>query len=96
MVAYGSLIINDGASDESSFGVSSLSVSLSCSFVPAGISYSKKINRIASSKNPMKAAKSIISEYAGCDEASIVRKRAIALSRIRLSISGEEFRFRLP
>lgn len=58
--------------------------------------FSKRIDRIASSKNPMKAAKSAVAEYAGCREASMVRKRAVALSRIRLSISGEEFRFRLP
>lgn len=58
--------------------------------------FSKRIDRIASSKNPMKAAKAAVAEYAGCYEAAMVRKRAVALSRIRLSISGEEFRFRLP
>lgn len=58
--------------------------------------FSKRIDRIASSKNPMKSAKSVVAEYAGCYEAAMVRKRAVALSRIRLSISGEEFRFRLP
>lgn len=58
--------------------------------------FSKRLDRIASSKNPIKSAKSAISEYAGCYEAAMVRKRAIALSRIRLSISGEQFRFRLP
>lgn len=58
--------------------------------------FSKRIDRIASSKNPMKAAKAMVAEYAGCREAAMVRKRAVALSRIRLSISGEDFRFRLP
>lgn len=58
--------------------------------------FSKRIERIASSKNPMKAAKAMVAEYAGCREAAMVRKRAVALSRIKLSISGEDFRFRLP
>jgi hypothetical protein len=60
------------------------------------IPYSKTIKRIVSLKNPIAKAKTAVSEYAGCDEASMVRKRAIAMASRRVSISGEEFRFRLP
>lgn len=71
--------------------------------------HSKSFNRIAPSSNPMKRAKAFISDYAGvvpddvwprgisgCGEASMVRHRSIALARMKSSISGLEFRFRLP
>lgn len=107
-MGYGYLVVNDGIMGDSSSprDLSSFSVTLGCSSTAASLStstppkisanYSKTLKRMASSKNPMKRAKRVVSEYAGCDEASIVRKRAIALASRRISISGEEFRFRLP
>lgn len=59
------------------------------------ISYSKSIKRLAKSGNPLGSATSLISQLAGCDEAKMVRGRAIALSRIHKTISGEAFKFRL-
>lgn len=71
--------------------------------------HSRSFERIAPSANPMKSAKAFVSEYAGvfpsdvwprgisgCGEASIVRSRSIALARLKSSISGIEFRFRVP
>lgn len=55
--------------------------------------YQKKITRISSSKNPLKDVKSYVAEYSDCYEAQKIRKKAIALSRMRTTISGEVFRF---
>lgn len=66
--------------------------------VPVGgvmASYSKSFKRLASGGNPLKDAKNFVSQFSGCDEAHKLRKRVIALSRRRKSISGEEFRFPL-
>lgn len=93
MNSYGYLIVNEGVKN------SSFEVGLSCfSLMPNNTysEFSKVFNIISDSKNPVKKAKIFISKYAGCDEASIVRKRVIAMSRIKKTISGEEFRFRLP
>jgi hypothetical protein len=99
MASYGYLRLNDGILPNGSSvgGPLSFSIGLECSQRASSLSaiFSKTINRI-SPYNPMKSAKKIISEYAGCGEASMVRNRAIALSRMRVSISGETFRFRLP
>jgi len=59
------------------------------------IQYSREFKRLASGGNPLKDAVSFIAPFSGCDEAKKVRGRAIALSRIRKSISGETFRFPL-
>jgi len=59
------------------------------------VGYSKSIKRLAQGGNPVGSATKIVSEIAGCDEAKKVRGRAIALSRIRKTISSEVFRFRL-
>ena len=59
------------------------------------VSYSRSYKRLASGGNTLKDAKDFISRFAGCDEAHKVRGRAIALSRIKNSISGETFRFPL-
>lgn len=60
-----------------------------------GVSYSRSYKRLASGGNTLKDAKEFISRFAGCEEAHKVRGRAIALARIRKSISGEAFRFPL-
>ena len=57
--------------------------------------YTKSLKRLASGGNPVAGAKLLVSEFAGCDEAHKVRGRAIALSRIHKTISGEVFRFPL-
>lgn len=57
------------------------------------VEYSKNIRRIASGSNPTRDLKRLVAQFSGCDEASKLRKRIIALSRIRNSISGETFRF---
>lgn len=59
------------------------------------VGYSKSIKRLAQGGNPLRSAARLVSELAGCDEAHKVRRRAIALSRIRKTISEETFRFRL-
>ena len=103
MASSGYLLLNDGILPDSSVGsdLSSFELGLSCSAFAANAQgvhagFSKSLRRVASSRNPIRNAKLMISSYAGCDEASIVRKRVIAMSKIRLSVSGEEFRFRLP
>lgn len=55
--------------------------------------YSKHYQRIVSSKNPVAKIKSFVSQYAGKDEASKLRKRMIAIERMHGSISNEVFRF---
>jgi hypothetical protein len=57
------------------------------------VEYQKKTTRITSTKNPISDVKSFVSQYAGCDAAHKLRKRAIALARIHSSISDEVFRF---
>lgn len=57
------------------------------------IDYSKQFTRIASDRNPVKDTKAFVAQFAGCDEASKLRKRIIALSRIHNSISNETLRF---
>lgn len=64
-------------------------------FAGLNTDYSRSVRRLAPGGNPLAAAKRVVSEYAGCDEAHKVRGRAIALSRIRKTISGEVFRFPL-
>jgi hypothetical protein len=59
------------------------------------IQYSRQFRRISSGGNVVKDAVSFVSNFSGCSEAKKVRGRAIALSRIRASISGETFRFPL-
>lgn len=59
------------------------------------VGYRKTFRRLAPGGNPLKAAKEFISEFAGCPEARKVRGRAIALSRMHGTISGEVFRFPL-
>ena len=65
------------------------------SITSVSVSYSKSIRKLARSGNPLASATKIIADLAGCDEAHKVRGRAIALSRIRKTISGESFRFQL-
>lgn len=52
----------------------------------------KKYNRIAG-KNYLKDIKNFISPIAGCDEASKVRKRMIALERMYSTISNKPINF---
>lgn len=59
------------------------------------VRYSKTIRRLADPSNPVADAKELVVEYAGCDEGAKFRGRAIALSRMHRTISGEEFRFPL-
>lgn len=61
--------------------------------IPVG--YKKAINRLAPGGNPLSSATNFIAQFAGCSEAKKVRGRAIALSRIHGTISGETFRFPL-
>jgi len=61
--------------------------------IPVG--YSKTYTRVSPGGSPLRAATEFVSKYAGCDEAHKVRRRAIALSRIHKTISGETFRFHL-
>lgn len=61
--------------------------------LPDSVEYSKSIRRVASASNPTRDLKRLVAQFSGCDEASKLRKRIIALSRIRNSISGETFRF---
>lgn len=103
-MAYGYIVINDGIMPDASVNpakTSSFEIGLGCSVFAfnsprVSANFSKTIRRVSSSSTPPKNAKNIISNYAGCDEATIVRKRVIAISKMKLSISGEEFRFRLP
>lgn len=57
------------------------------------VSYSKQFKRLASGGNPLKAAKDFVAQFAGCDEAHKLRKRVIALAKIRKTVDGEVFRF---
>lgn len=57
------------------------------------IQYSKNFTRIASARNVVSDLKNFVAEYAGCYEAHKLRKRIIALSKLRGSVSGETFRF---
>lgn len=59
------------------------------------ISYSKSFKRLASGGNPLADAKRFVAQIAGCDEAKKLRGRVIALSRIKKTIYGQDFRFRL-
>jgi hypothetical protein len=59
------------------------------------VGYKKSIKRLAQGGNPVASATRLVSDLAGCDEAKKVRGRAIALSRIRKTISEETFKFRL-
>lgn len=106
MASSGYLTINDGIMPDASSarGLStSFSVNLECSQNAAEtngsyafkVYFSKTINRLAPIGNPVKNAKMLISKYAGCDEAAKVRKVVLALARIKLSVSQEQFRFRL-
>jgi len=106
--SYGYLKINDGImpdSSQTSDPFTSFSVGLECSqntvslsgvVSGSGVQFSKTIHRIAPNKNPIGNAKLFVSHYAGCGEASMLRNRILAMSRIRISVSEEEFRFRLP
>lgn len=57
------------------------------------VTYARQFKRLASGGNPLKDAKEFVSLFAGCAEAHKLRKRAIALARMKKSISGVEFRF---
>jgi hypothetical protein len=57
------------------------------------VNYDKQYIRATSDKNPVGRAKSFIAQFAGCEEAQKVRRRMIALSKIRPSISNTSFRF---
>lgn len=59
----------------------------------AQVDYSRQYNRLAPQRGVMAAVKSFVSQYSGCAEAHKLRKRMIALDRIRNTISGEQFRF---
>lgn len=107
MASYGYATINDGVMADASAGGginTSFMVHLGCSQNAISIGgnvyskayFSKTLERIASIKNPVKAAKRVVSEYAGCDEASMFRNRVLALARIKLSVSSEQFRFKVP
>lgn len=63
--------------------------------LPSGlfVSYEKQFKRITSDKNPVRDVKFFVSQFSGCAEASKLRRRAIALSRIHNTISNETFRF---
>jgi hypothetical protein len=108
MESRGYLVVNDGIMPDASVGSSdklSFRVGLRCSQRAVSLTgatssiyadFSKVINRIAPVKNPVRKAKTLVSEYAGCDEASMLRKRIIAIARTKISISGDEFIFRIP
>ena len=57
------------------------------------IDYSKHYQRIVSDRNPVAKVKSFVSQFAGCAEASKLRKRMIAIERMHGSVSNEVFRF---
>lgn len=59
------------------------------------ISYSRSFKRLASGGNPLADAKRFVAQIAGCDEAKKLRGRVIALSRIKKTVYGQDFRFRL-
>lgn len=59
------------------------------------VGYKKTFNRLAQGGNPLADATNFIAQFAGCSEARKVRGRAIALSRIHATISGDVFRFPL-
>jgi len=59
------------------------------------VEYARQFKRLASGGNPLKDAKNFVAKFAGCNEAHKLRKRVIALSRMRNTISGESFRFPL-
>lgn len=59
------------------------------------VEHKKTIRRLSTTANPIASAKRLIAEYAGYQEAAKFRGRAIALSRIHSTISGEVFRFAL-
>lgn len=56
-------------------------------------SYSREYKRIAPDKNTVADLKSFVAQFAGCDEAHKLRKRILALTSLRGSISSETFRF---
>jgi len=58
------------------------------------VGYAKTIRRLATG-GAVSSAKRLVSEVAGCYEAHKFRGRAIALSRMHRTISGEVFRFPL-
>lgn len=58
------------------------------------VGYNKTVKRLATGQT-ISSAKRLVSEFAGCSEAHKVRGRAIALLRMRKTISGEVFRFPL-
>jgi hypothetical protein len=57
------------------------------------IEYSKQFKRISSGKNIVGEATNFISQFVGCEEASKLRKRIIALERIHNSVTDSKFRF---
>lgn len=56
-------------------------------------SYSKNYRRLASDKSPVSDMKNFVAQFAGCDEASKLRKRIIALTNLYGSVSSRTFRF---
>jgi hypothetical protein len=59
------------------------------------VSYSRRYKRLSSGGNPLKDAKSFVSQFAGCEEAHKLRKRIIAIAKTKKSISDLSFRFPL-
>lgn len=101
MPSYGRLTINDGIlPDARSSSMASFSLNITCFqnvYNGSGlVSFSKSFERVASSRNPLDKAKLFLSRFIGCDEAARVRRRILAISKTKVSISEEEFRFRLP
>lgn len=57
------------------------------------VEYDKKIKRVSSSKDILNEAANLVSTYSSCNEAKKLKKRMVALSRLKNSISDEVFRF---
>lgn len=57
------------------------------------VEYSKKANKIISTKNIVKELKNVVSQYADCNEAKRIRGVALALQKIKPTISNENFKF---
>lgn len=57
------------------------------------VEYDKTIRRISSAKNVLNEVANVVATYSDCDEARKLRKRMIAISKLRNSISNEKFRF---
>ncbi len=65
--------------------------SVSLTTIP--VDYEKQYRVISSNKNTAKEIKSLVSNFSNCEEAHKIRKRIIALQKIKSSISQELFKF---